>query len=169
MDLYFEDDEVVVAIEMQHDEEATLVGRAFFTGAVLSAYLSKRGATYEQLKQVRVTFIYLHDPSGYDDCYNPMGLRWHKHPEVEVDQSPLLDFYFVYGKNLTVVELAIAHDRSIYRQGVIEGRNEGRSEALHEAAIAAIEGGAEDAFVARIGKMTIKEVIALRSGMASNS
>lgn len=73
-------------------------------------------------------------------------------------------------KNSWDAGMAEGHQRGVaegHQRGVTEGLNTGRSEALREAAIAAIEGGAEDAFVARIGKMTIEEAAALRRELES--
>jgi len=97
LDLYFEDNEVVVALEMQHQHEDFILNRSLFISAILTTYMYNRGATFDQMKQVRVTFIYLEDPFGYGDCYNPLEYRLLKHLDVDLEESPRIEIYYVHG------------------------------------------------------------------------
>jgi hypothetical protein len=205
LDLYFEDDKVVIAIEMQRETEKFVVGRSIFISGILTSYLLKRGATFDEMKQIRVTFIYLHDPFGFGDCHNPMEYKLLKHPEYVVGDSPRIDFYYASGDASDVtpdiqemmeyfrnpnaydmskahsdlipalqlaaeevmkdervqrmVAMAIAHDKSIYQEGIDIGRREAAIDAIHE--------GVSDSGIARIGKMTIDEARALRREVQS--
>ncbi|MDR1263505.1 MAG: hypothetical protein LBK46_08465 [Oscillospiraceae bacterium] len=98
-DLYFEDDEVVIVVEMQREAEPLIVNRAVFISSILSAYLTHRGASYFDLKQMRVAFICLHDPFGFGECYNPIELRLLRHTDYELNGTPRIDIFFAGGNN----------------------------------------------------------------------